>query len=381
VLATRDAVIADARRTIGRRWLTGLTAAMAVAVICGAPASPASDDAASLPAMRVQLGAADLAELRAAANPLLELEPRPRRVVHVEGVMPTTAEYRDGQAARSEWNAIATLAAMHAASGERRYLERYAYYLSHWLAEYEVSGNPVDETRLGQLMLAFRLAGAALAVPLQQRMRRFACTVARVYTVRPPAERATSRNNWQSHRAKLAVMGAQVCRDPELMARAVAIFHEQIDTNLLPSGATIDFAERDAIYYVVFGLDALLEAATFAALTGAGGLYGYVGPQGQSLARSLEWLEPYARGERTHEEFTRSTVIFDRKRAAAGVRGFSGLFDPAMARTTFWLAARLDPRWEDLRRHLGPPPVTTRSAWAAPLPADRPNQDRSGRAR
>jgi hypothetical protein len=43
-------------------------------------------------------------------------------------------------------------------------------------------------------------------------------------------------------------------------------------------------------------------------------------------------------GERTHQEFVRSTVAFDRRRAQAGVPGFDGAWRREEAATPYWLA-------------------------------------------
>jgi hypothetical protein len=123
-------------------------------------------------------------------------------------------------------------------------------------------------------------------------------------------------------------------------------------------------AERDALHYVVYSLEPLLEAALFARDEGRA-LYAIEGPQGRSLAGTLGWLEPYARGEKTHDEFVRSQVRFDAERAAAGVPGFAGPFEPKKAQWTYWLAAELDSRWRPASTLLGTPWITRRAPWQA----------------
>jgi hypothetical protein len=213
-------------------------------------------------------------------------------------------------------------------------------------------------------MLAYRVAGGALASPIQARMRAFACDLSARHQQRQPPKRATSSNNWQSHRVKLAVMGAFVCGDSGLVDRAIGLFIDQIRDNLLPTGETIDFFERDAVHYVVYSVEPLLEAALFSELNGSP-LFHHAGPQGQSLGRTLEWIAPYARGDRPHQEFAGSRVRFDAERAAAGVPGYSGPFDPRKARYAYWLASRLEPRWSDLSLRLEQPGIAQRAPWLA----------------
>lgn len=302
------------------------------------------------------------ASLLRAATAALERPPDPLPVVHTEGTLPTLPAYQRALQARKDWNSIAVLASAYAMNREARYLDGYARYLAAWLDIYRISGNPIDETALGDWLLAYRSVGVALPPALALRMRNFACDLAVRYTQPQPSSRKTSTNNWQSHRAKLAVMGAQTCGEPKLIAEAEAVFAAQIRDNLLPSGETVDFAERDAIHYVVYSVEPLLEAALFASLQGRP-LFSITGPKGQSLSRTLEWLAPYARGEKTHEEFVHSQVRFDAERAAAGVPGFTGPFSPKKAQWSYWLAAQLDGKWLELSEKLGSPPIVRQAPW------------------
>ena len=77
--------------------------------------------------------------------------------------------------------------------------------------------------------------------------------------------------------------------------------------------------------------------------------------EGVSLEAALAWLRPYAEGQKTHEEFVHSTVRLDFSRKNAGVKGYSGQWEPKNSATLYSLAALLDPRWEALAKQLGKP--------------------------
>ena len=316
------------------------------------------------PVLRLSLDKNSLEQLRRSAAPALTKAPDPLPVIHIAGVLPTTEAFKRAVESMRDWQLISDLASLFAATSEQHYLARYEQYLLAWLSTYRISGHPIDETNLSFGMLAYRVAGGALPLPTQARMRTFACDLSASHQQWQPPERTTSTNNWQSHRVKLAVMGAFVCGDSRLIDRAITAFKNQIRDNLLPTGEAIDFFERDAIHYVVYSVDPLLEAALFSELHGKP-LFHHVGPQGQSLSRTLEWIAPYARGDKSHEEFARSKVRFDAERAAAGVPGYSGPFDPRKARYTYWLASRLDLRWSELSMQLEQPWITQRAPWLA----------------
>jgi alginate lyase len=340
-------------------WLLGTAG-------CGTPVNmePVLSSAPSIEETTgdLSLPAEERAALLRAATAALERSPDPLPVVHTEGTLPTLPAYKRAAQARRDWRSMSVLANAYAINREPRYLDGYARYLAAWLAVYRISGNPIDETALSDWLLAYRSAGRALPPPLAQRMQQFACDLAVRYTESQPAYRKTSTNNWQSHRVKLAVMGAYVCGKPALMAAAEAAFTGQIENNLLPGGESVDFAERDAIHYVVYSVEPLLEAALFARGQGRA-LFATTGSKRQSISRTLDWLAPYARGDKTHEEFMRSRVPFDAQRAAAGVAGFSGPFSSQQAQFTFWLAAQMDDKWLELSRKLGTPSITQRASW------------------
>lgn len=347
-------------------WM--LLGALPVAALAGVPSEPAGAPVAAVAASALTLKEAE--QLLRQADRALLRPPAALPVVHTEGTLPTAAGYKLAVQAKADWIAMAALASAYAVahaadpSGARaaRYRDGYEQYLSSWLDVYNISGNPIDESGLGHWLLAFRVAGQALTVPTQQRMRAFACKLSARYQQRMPPSRGTSTNNWQSHRVKLAVMGALTCSTPALVNGAQQLFEEQVRANLAPSGQSIDFAQRDALHYVVYSLEPLVEAALFASFDERP-LYRYTGPQGQSIARGLEWLLPYASGQRTHEEFVHSSVPFDKARADAGVAGYSGLFKPELARHLYWLAAQLDIRWAATSQDLGIHSIVHRAAW------------------
>jgi hypothetical protein len=114
-----------------------------------------------------------------------------------------------------------------------------------------------------------------------------------------------------------------------------------------------DFEDRDALYYVIYDLEPLMQAALAARARGEN-WFDAKAESGASLAAALEWLRPYVVGEKQHEEFAHSHVAFDSQRAAAGEKGFSGPFDPKSAARLYWIAAEFAPQYGALAEHLNP---------------------------
>ena len=57
---------------------------------------------------------------------------------------------------------------------------------------------------------------------------------------------------------------------------------------------------------------------------------------------AIDWMLPYIEGTKTHQEFVHTKVAFDRERAARGIAGFKGPFDPAKAIDLMRFACHFD---------------------------------------
>ncbi len=311
-------------------------------------------------------GAAAKAETLALADQLRLRAPQPRRIVSTEGRLPGDPLRAESNAAQQEWYGMLALAQAARLTGDRGYGDALERYFAAWAPVFEPQGNPISETHFQQLILAFETGEDLLTPATHTLTLRLFQRTADVVFDRKRIRQGTDRNNWQSHRIKLGTALAFVLDDRERIAISRGVFQQHIANTLSPDGTVLDFRERDALHYVVYSLEPLLTAALIARQHGED-WYSFTTPEGASLARALQWLLPYATGERTHVEFQNTRIEFDRARARAGVPGYSGLWQPAEAATCYQLAARLDARWIDPALRLGPAPAWVELAYASPL--------------
>lgn len=287
------------------------------------------------------------------ADRVLDRTPHAMNRIHVEGTLPHQGIYDESREALRDFPAARDLALAARLTGEARYAEAASRLIAAWLDRYRPSFNPIDETGFDALILAYDLLPPSYRAPIATPMLGFMRALSRGYLDRIATVTGTiATNNWQSHRVKLAVLSAFESGEADTIERAQRAFAAQLGANLRPDGSTYDFELRDAIHYVVYDLEPLVLAALAAARHGTD-WYAAASPNEASLAKSLDWLAPYADGSRTHAEFVHSTVRFDYQRREAGVTGFSGDFDPKAARDLFAAAARLDRRYADLSHKLG----------------------------
>jgi len=279
-----------------------------------------------------------------AADRAVGRTPKAMARVHMEGTLPGKGIYDESQEALRDLPAARDLALAGRLTGDPRYVEAARRIVKAWIEIYNVSFNPIDETSFDTLLVAWDLLPEAARAGLESGAGRLFRDLSEGYLAHP-LKGNTAINNWNSHRVKLIALAAFALGDPALIARAHDAYRTQLRANIRADGSTLDFELRDAVHYVVYDLEPLAVAALAAGRHG----HDWVAEENAALIRGLAWLEPYAAGEKVHQEFARTTLAFDRTRRQAGLPGFDGPFDPKKARTAMALAARLDPALR--RRH------------------------------
>jgi hypothetical protein len=212
-----------------------------------------------------------------------------------------------------------------------------------WVKAYQPSGQPIDETKLEPLFVAYGLTRSAFSEEERVAADGWLRSIARAALAAFRPDSVTAFNNWNSHRLKIIGLIGFLLDDRSLVTHAMDGFRKQIERNLRPDGSSFDFHERDALHYHCYDLEPLLTLAGAARQNGVN-LYGYVAPNGACLSKSVRFLVPYCNGTKTHVEWVNSKVEFDRTRAEAGEEKFQvgAAFDPRSALRVFELAALFD---------------------------------------
>ncbi|WP_321813837.1 MULTISPECIES: alginate lyase family protein [unclassified Paraburkholderia] len=329
---------------------------------CAAPALQTSERTNADPGVK-----ALVAEVQSHVNDT----PHPLAKLHTEGTLPHEGIYDQSVEAEKELDLMRNAALAWRATSDDRYLKLVDRFLLAWVTTYQPSFNPIDETRFEGLILAYDMTASALPVKTRNAtmvfLNKFANGYIQQVDAQPRPLKGTFANNWQSHRVKLISMIAFTLDNRKMIATAQRLFIEHIGDNVSPDGSTLDFGERDALHYVTYDLQPLVTAALAARRHNRNWLPERAA-NGATLAAALDWLTPYATGDKSHDEFVHSSVPFDAKRREAGLPGYTGAWDPRNAAELYHLAARLDGRYTPIALKLAPTPP----AWVAvclPLPA------------
>ncbi len=295
--------------------------------------------------------------------PLLDSQPQPMAVMHTEGTLPHQGIRDQSIEARKQLPIMRDAAYAWRAGAGDAYLKLSIRYFNAWAAVYQPNLNPIDETNFDAFFDTYAVIAPELAPSDHARADSFLRKWGHDMVASVDAHNIVSRspqagswdNNWQSHRVKIVTMIAVATGDDALFDDARRLFRAQVAANIKPDGQVIDFAERDALHYVIYDLEPLTQAALAARAHGED-WYHYTSPTESSVAKGVAWLYPYAHGDKPHEEFRHSKVAFDAQRAAAGEKEYSGMFEPARAGNVFWFASAFDATYLPLAGKLKPEP-------------------------
>jgi hypothetical protein len=289
--------------------------------------------------------------------------PQPRAVerVHTESTLPHQGIRDQSLEAEKDLVVMRDLALIWRSTHNQIALNRVATLLDAWASTYQPSFQPVDETVFDSMIDAYAITRTSLPAATLQKMEYLLRNWSKGYSDYVQSPNA-SRNNWSSHRIKLATMAAAALGDRELFDAARAAFKEQIGLNLHQDGESMDFVQRDALFYQVYDLEALVRAVMAARTRGEDWLT-MPGANGATVLAGLNWLVPYARGERTHQEFVHSTVSIDAQKAQAGVAGYAGKWEPKNGGKLYWLAATVNPAYRPVAQAIVSEPAWITACW------------------
>ena len=266
--------------------------------------------------------------------------------VHVQGIQKPEI-YDPNSAALGELGAMRDLALAYRLTGDKTYLNQATIFMDAWVTDYQFSYHPIDESDFDWLILADDLCREDFSPELQSRVNGFLRKLVEGYLASIASQKTPDIKNWQSHRIKLITMGAYALGDQRLVDKAEALFKKQVAANIKPDGSVLDFYERDALHYQAYDLEPLLEAADAAHAHGKDWFH-WRSDTGSSLAGGVQWLVPYAEGEKTHQEFVHTNNSYDTQRLQAGVAEFNRIWDPKDGLKTLGLAAPLDPEFRTI---------------------------------
>lgn len=199
-------------------------------------------------------------------------------------------------------------------SGDQQAAQTLKRYIIAWTETYEITGNDVNENKFHPLLSAYYSLREEFSEAQRERVDAWVEALGEQHA-QAVEESQHFTNRYTKHVRLTAVCGMILERD-EWVERALDGIRRFVTESLHPDGTSEDLKRRDALGYHVSGLRPPLELAMLLGDRGSD-LYAWQSPRGGSLKNSVEYVAPYAMGEKVHKEWVNTKVGLDKRRAAA----------------------------------------------------------------
>ncbi|MFP4107239.1 MAG: alginate lyase family protein [Phycisphaerae bacterium] len=291
------------------------------------------------------------AEVKKTALPLLDAKPHPLKVIHYEGLVNTDPRRIATVKKLKEMGDVAHVVRYWQVSGDPKAGSMLKRFILAWTGTYELTGNDVNENKFVPLLIAYEALREDF--PGDQR-KRIDAWIEGLGTLHHKAVRKSKHftNRYTKHVRLLALCGI-ILEKNKWVAEAHKGIRRFVSESLYPDGTSRDLKHRDTLSYHMSSLRPPIELAMLAGADGRN-LYTWTSERGGSLKKSVNYVVPYAMGEKTRKEWTKSKVGLDKKRAEAGLEKYrpGSEFKPKSALKLMELAEYFDPELMKVVRHL-----------------------------
>ncbi len=253
-----------------------------------------------------ELPAALTQQILAKAEQESRLAPAPLRTLTSAGITdPQDPALVATRRAFQDADRVALLALAFHLSGNELYSEAASRALLAWAQTNHPTGNPIDETRLEGFLWGFDQIACALDEAETKRVEAWLGRLRQAkqqwrFSVR------TGRNNHRTHHLKMLIMLDKLLWPDALAADAQLAARHARDNIGDPEGMSVDYRERDALFYHAYNLEAWIEIALAS------------GCCTDQVSRAFDFLFARMRDEPQRIEFAASEMPIDRARAQAG---------------------------------------------------------------
>jgi hypothetical protein len=284
-----------------------------------------------------------------AAQKALTETPNPIEKITSQGLLEGNPAKTASLKAAQDCYKVYSLAFLYRISDQKRYLDKAADFLIAWAKTNKATGDPIDETKLEDMVTGYDLVRNELSAENKTLIDQWFDSIAysEVNSISAKPGKGTAINNWNSHRIKMIALIAYTLHTNKYDAYITAELEKQLAVNLNPDGTTHDFIERDAFHYHTYDIEPLLTTCIVLYRATGKNYFDYQTPNGASIKKCSDFMIPYMTGEKTHGEFVKSTVPFDKKRAENHEKGYEAgtLFEPKSGIYLLSLAAYFDPSY------------------------------------
>ena len=275
---------------------------------------------------------------------LLDHKPHPLEMVYYEGLLDTNPKRVNTMKGFADIDNVVTFIYAGYGSDKPEFRQKSKEIITAWAQTYQPTGNPINENKFTAFFWTYYLYKHHFSKKEQQTVENWMNGIALAEKNR----RQTPNNNWEAKRLKIIGIIGCILQDDNLIDYSIDGYKKYIATAYFPDGTSNDLHRRDALSYHVSGIKPCLTAfINLSRFNPEFGLYSFEAENGASIKKSVEYVVPYATGEKQRKEWVNTKVKLDKERAAAGIEKYQPgkLFDPKQAWEMFQWACYYNPGW------------------------------------
>jgi multidrug resistance efflux pump len=240
------------------------------------------------------------------ADKALNFPPAPVQKLHSAGIKnKKDPQLLASRRAFKDADYAAILALAYSLTGSSAYLDHAKQILLSWAEINQPTGHPIDETRLEGLLWAYDFLKCHLNSTETAKFQSWLKTLQQ-------KKRAwkfgsiTKHNNHYTHQVKMLLLLDKLLGDSKGWQQDVKKAQQHARVNILSNGSSIDYKERDALYYHVYDLEAWIEIALISDCCQI------------AVRKAFNFLQERLKAGDIHHEFSKSKARIDAERGAAG---------------------------------------------------------------
>ncbi|RYU90876.1 hypothetical protein EWM62_09560 [Mucilaginibacter terrigena] len=280
------------------------------------------------------------------ADQSLNETPNPIETILSQGLLAGDPRKTASLKAVEDAGKVYALTLAYKMSEKTKYLAKATEFFIVWAKVNKATDDPINQTKLEDMVTAYDLVRDDIKPDDRDLIDGWLRSIADalVNSKYAKGNRGTAINNWNSHRIKMITLIAYTLHDSKYDSTIVTELEKQLNVNLNPDGTTHDLVERDAFHYQTYDIEPLISACIAIYRATGKNYFTWKTANGATIKNCVDYMTPFMTGEKTHPEFVKSTVPFDKKRAENGEKGYAPgtLFEPKNGIYTFSLAAYFD---------------------------------------
>ena len=278
------------------------------------------------------------------ANKGLQKKPNPLEIIYYEGLLNNNPKRI--KTVKSFADIDYTVNLIYASYGTKNeaFGKKAKEIILAWAKTYKPTGNPINENKFSAFFWGYYLFNQQFSDQEKKIVESWMYQIANLEKNRTN----TPNNNWEAKRCKIIGIIGCILNNDSLKDYSLEHFKKYITTAYYPDGTSFDLKQRDALSYHISGLKPCISAfINCSKFDSRFNLFASESETGSSVKKSVEYVLPFATGEKKRQEWTNTKVKLDKERAAAGLAEYQpGMyFNPEKAHELFELASYYNPEW------------------------------------